>query len=87
MDPENQHSFSLRLTKAALTVWDEGHAAREERWQNALTTTDLVRCARLDKKEALPVQQAFFQEATPSMERRLVEPDDVWLRFVVARHG
>lgn len=86
MGTENQSAFSLKLTKAALTVWDEGHAAREERWQNAFTTTAMSRCARLDKKEALPVQQAFFQEAPRSTDR-LVEPDDAWLRFLVARHA
>jgi hypothetical protein len=88
MDTENQPTVSLKLTRAALEIWDAGHAAREERWQNALTTTAVNRCAQRDKKEALPVQQAFFKETTNSLDRcRLVEPNDAWLRFLVAKYG
>lgn len=84
MDTEAQSVVSLKLTKAALEVWDAGHAAREERWQSAFTASAVNRCVRLDKQEALPVQQAFFREAPYS---RLVEPNDAWLRFMIAKHS
>lgn len=88
MDTEDQPTVSLKGTKAALAVWDAGAEARAKRWHDALTTAAVNRCVRLDKKEALPVQQALFQETCNQLDRcMLVLPDDPWLRRQVAKYG
>ena len=88
MDTQDQPAVSLKRTKAALEIWDAGAEARAKRWHDALTTAAVNRCIHLDKKEALPVQQALFQETRNALDRcMLVLPDDPWLRQQVAKYG